>query len=63
VLPSAWPGFSARRLFRGAVHEITVERVGDGAAVSLVVDGEPVEGDVVPLPRGRGAVTVRATVG
>jgi cellobiose phosphorylase len=63
VLPSAWAGFRASRVFRGVRYELEVERAGPGGEVSLVVDGEPVEGDVVPLPRGRERVEVRATVG
>jgi cellobiose phosphorylase len=63
ALPGAWSGFSARRRFRGAVHEIEVERVGAGSEVSLVVDGDPVAGDVVPLPGGRDRVTVHARIG
>jgi cellobiose phosphorylase len=59
VLPSAWPGFKAHREFRGAAYEITVRREGPGNAVSLVVDGVAVDGDVVPLPApGTGSVTV-----
>ena len=63
ALPEAWNGFKARRLFRGALHEIEVERVGPGNAVALVVDGEPVDGDVVPLPVGTGPVSVRVLLG
>ena len=59
VLPSAWPGYCARRLFRGVLYEIEVER---GAEPGLVVDGVRVEGDVVPLPEpGRERVDVRVT--
>ena len=50
VIPGDWPGFGATRVFRGVTHRITVERAGPGNTVSLTVDGEPVEGDVVPLP-------------
>lgn len=63
ALPSTWPGFRARRLFRGVLYEIEVERAGTGASVSLVVDGEPVSGDLVPFAADRDAVVVRATVG
>jgi cellobiose phosphorylase len=63
ALPSSWNGFRARRRFRDAVYVIEVERAGTGSTVSLVVDGEPVAGDVVPLPDGRDRVVVRATVG
>ena len=59
VVPDAWNGFRARRVFRGAVYEIDVERVGPGAAVALEVDGEPIEGDVVAARPGHVAVRVR----
>ena len=60
ALPSAWPGFAARRLFRGVVYDIEVER---GPEQSLVVDGEAVDGDVVPLPPpGCEHVDVRVTI-
>jgi cellobiose phosphorylase len=62
ALPAPWPGFRATRVFRGAVHEIEVARAGPGNAVALVVDGEHVEGDVVPLPDGGERVSVRATL-
>ncbi|HET7087533.1 MAG TPA: glycosyl transferase [Anaerolineae bacterium] len=50
VIPAAWPGFTAMRVFRGVTYRIEVERVGPGNAVSLTVDGRPIEGNVVPLP-------------
>ena len=50
VLPSAWPGFTAHREFRGTAYEIAVRREGPGNGVSLAVDGVAVPGDVVPLP-------------
>jgi len=45
------------------VHEIEVERIGPGNAVALVVGGEPVDGDVVPLPDGVERVSVRVLLG
>ncbi len=50
VLPSVWSGFKARRVFRGVTYHISVERTGKGNLVSLKVNGQPIEGDVVPLP-------------
>ncbi len=50
VVPASWPGFTATRIFRGVTYRITVERAGQGNAVALVVDGQPVKGDVVPEP-------------
>jgi cellobiose phosphorylase len=50
VIPPSWPGFTARRIFRGATYTITVERSGPGNTVHLSVGGQPVEGTIVPLP-------------
>jgi cellobiose phosphorylase len=63
ALPSTWNEFAARRVFRGVLHEIAVERTGSGNGISLTVDGNAVDGDVVPLPRGRDRVTVHVAVG
>ncbi len=49
VLPSEWDGFEATRIFRGVTYHIEVQRVGEGRDVTLVVDGQPVEGNVVPF--------------
>lgn len=50
VIPADWPGFTATRIFRGVTYHIAVTRAGAGNAVSLVVDGQPVAGNIVPLP-------------
>jgi cellobiose phosphorylase len=50
AIPAAWPGFKAHREFRGTAYEIEVRREGTGNAVSLVVDGVAIAGDVVPRP-------------
>ncbi len=63
VLPSGWDGFTATRVFRGATYEIAVERAGPGDEVALVVDGRPVEGDVVPLVPTGGRAAVAVTIG
>jgi len=50
-IPAAWDGFTVTRRFRGARYEITVQNpahVSKGA-VSLTVNGEAVEGGVVPV--------------
>lgn len=49
VIPADWPGFTAKRVFRGVTYHITVERAGAGNTIALTVDGQPVAGDVVPL--------------
>jgi N,N'-diacetylchitobiose phosphorylase len=48
VLPSAWSGFTMRRIVRGVKCAITVAR-GDRKGVT--VNGKPVQGDTVPYER------------
>jgi cellobiose phosphorylase len=50
VIPSDWNGLEATRSFRGVRYEISVRREGRGNAVSLEVDGKPIEGTIIPLP-------------
>ncbi len=64
VLPAAWPGFTATRRFRGATYEISVRKpAGQAGRVSLVcVDGEPIEGTLVPAAAPGRTVIVEAIV-
>jgi len=63
ILPSRWNGFRAVRKFRGVTYTIAVKREGKGSSISLVIDGKPVAGDVVPLPTtDTGEVSVEATI-
>ncbi len=62
VIPADWEGFTASRVFRGVTFNITVKRAGAGNTVALTVDGEPVDGTVVPLPEGKISVEVIATL-
>jgi len=61
AIPAAWPGYKAHREFRGTAYEISVTRHGPGNAVSMVVDGVEIAGDVVPLPTP-GTTTVKVEV-
>ena len=64
AMPSEWDGFSARRRFRGTIFHISVERKGPGRSLRLFVDGQPLEGKMIPLPpEGTASVQVRALVG
>ena len=64
VIPSSWQGFSAQRIFRGVIYDITVERIGSGNSSHLFIDGQPVEGSIVPLPTpGTKVVKVRVQIG
>jgi len=63
VIPGDWPGFEATRVWRGVTYRVSVTRAGQGNTVALEVDGQAVEGDVVPLPpAGQREVTVKATL-
>jgi cellobiose phosphorylase len=63
AIPASWPGFEARREFRGVMYEVRARREGPGNTVSLVVDGRPVAGSVVPLPPpGTDRITVDVTL-
>ncbi|RPJ43346.1 MAG: glycosyl transferase, partial [Chloroflexi bacterium] len=64
VFPTSWNSFTATRQFRGVNYLIKVQRTGPGMNVSIKVDGKPVEGDLVPLPKdGQKEVQVEVTVG
>ena len=55
-IPKDWPGFKVSRKFRGATYEIEVqnpERISKGVK-SMLVDGHPVAGNIIPmLERGK----------
>ena len=58
AIPERWTGFRAVRRFRGVTYNITVRREGPGNAVKLTVEGQPIEGDVIPPPEDRTDVSV-----
>jgi len=60
VIPETWQGFTARRVFRGVTYAITVRREGPGNTLSLTVDGQPIEGNVIAPVAGRSTVSVEA---
>ncbi|MGD0173575.1 MAG: glycosyl transferase family 36, partial [Anaerolineales bacterium] len=64
VIPESWKGFSIQRTFRGAKYNITAVRVGRGNRVALEVNGNPLEGNVIPLPDAPDpAIEVRVMIG
>ena len=65
-VPKAWKGFTVSRKFRGVTYTISVKNPkGKSKGVkSLVVDGEKIEGNLLPPPTdGRTAVKVEVTLG
>jgi cellobiose phosphorylase len=50
VIPGDWPGFEVVRRFRDVTYRIQVQRNGPGNSISLTVNGQPISGDIIPLP-------------
>jgi cellobiose phosphorylase len=62
VLPSGWDGFTVTRVFRGVTYQIDVRRKGEVRRSRLTVEGQPIEGTLIPTPSGD-QVTVKVTIG
>jgi cellobiose phosphorylase len=63
VMPSAWDGFEAVREFRGVRYVISIKREGPGNNAHVEVDGQPVAGSIIPLPKtGTSEVKVKVTL-
>lgn len=62
VIPSSWEGFSAKRYFRGVTYNISVERKGQGNLLALTVDGQPIDGDLIPIPEDKNKKEVHVRV-
>jgi cellobiose phosphorylase len=62
VLPEGWPGYRAIRQFRGVTYQIEVSRQGPGTACTLTVDGQQIEGTLVPIPSSN-RVDVKVVLG
>jgi cellobiose phosphorylase len=64
VIPAGWQSFNAIRQFRGVQYEISVVRKGAGNDVALVVDGQPIQGTIIPVPAVHNkTLKVTATIG
>jgi len=50
VVPSDWKSFEMARSYRGVRYEISVVREGAGNSVTLEVDGNSIEGTIIPIP-------------
>jgi cellobiose phosphorylase len=65
ALPADWDGFSMTRRFRDTTYRITVEKpvCVTGRVTSLELDGQTVEGNLIPLPAEPGGeVEVNARI-
>ncbi|MFZ5803076.1 MAG: GH36-type glycosyl hydrolase domain-containing protein [Candidatus Omnitrophota bacterium] len=65
VIPAAWKGFRVKRTFRGTVYMIEVEnpKGASGGVRALFVDGEKIQGNVVPLLSPSKVHHVKAVLG
>ncbi|WP_338039730.1 GH36-type glycosyl hydrolase domain-containing protein [Luteibacter yeojuensis] len=48
-VPKAWAGYSVRYRYRTSIYAIELRRADPGEPASLTLDGEPVEGNSIPL--------------
>ena len=56
-LPACLPEVTIRREFRGSVYDIHIvnHSGGEKAPVHITVNGQPIEGQIIPLPDAPGA--------
>ena len=50
VIPGDWAGFEAKRVFRGVVYNIKVEKHSKRGTTSFSVDGQMIESCIIPIP-------------
>ena len=62
VIPAGWPGFEVVREYRGVRFNIHVRREGTGSHLTLSVDGQIIEGTIVPFKTGQKDVIVDAVL-
>ncbi len=64
-IPAAWDGFEVSRIFRGADYKITVKNPShvNRGVKSLLLNGKPLEGNLVPMQPEGTVNTVEVTLG
>ena len=48
-IPKDWSGFSVKRLFRGVLFNIKIERRGEGNKITLFIDGEALPDNILRI--------------
>ena len=63
-IPAAWKGFTVKRRFRGCMYEINVRNESGvcKGVKEIRVEGEQIEGNVVPAYPGKSSVHVEVTM-
>jgi cellobiose phosphorylase len=60
VIPKEWEGFDAVRIFRNVKYLISIKRASKGERKGMSVNGNSVDGSMIPLPpEGTAEVSVR----
>ena len=64
-IPSFMDGFTAKRDFRGTTYHIEVENPDhvEKGVVSVTVDGNVIEGNLIPVDAGKKDVHVKVIMG
>lgn len=62
VIPPEWDSLTVARKFRGTTYHIRIRREGPGNEVSLTLNGQPVDGTILPLGKEGDTVEVVATL-
>ncbi len=64
-IPKDWKGFTAQRIFRGATYIIDVKnpKKKSHGVKSIVVDGETIKGNIIPVFDDKGEHLVEVTLG
>jgi len=64
-IPNIWPGFTVQRLFRGKMLHIEVKNPSSvcRGVKSLTIDGQPIEGNLIPLSQLKKGSKIVAELG
>ena len=64
-IPKNWPGFTAKRVFRGKTLHIEVKNPSGvcRGVKSLTLDGRPIAGSLIPAARLRNGAKIVAELG
>jgi len=64
-IPAKWDGFTAKRTFRGSDYSITVKNPNHvcKGVESVIVDGVKIEGNVIPVVKGKKKYNVEVLMG
>ena len=49
-VPSNWSSFKITRVFRGVKYHINVSQTGKNNKLTIIVNGNPIEGNIIPFP-------------